>query len=77
MSEKKPVTKKEQMMKYLPRGRTLVGPPRLESSGFLRFEVSTKNTMARFPPFFDLSSGEIDITSRGLLMDFGEANCYR
>ena len=43
-------------------GRTLIGPPRLVSAGFLRSEVSTKNTMARFPAFFDLSSVEQNMT---------------
>ena len=38
---------------------TFFDPPKLSSSGFLRSEVSTKNTMALLPSFFIGSDGPI------------------
>ena len=44
-------------MRYFDDAKTLFDPPKLSSFGFLRSEVSTKNTIALFPSFFVVSGG--------------------
>ena len=45
--------------RYFADEKTFFDPPKLSSSGFLRSEVSTKNTMALLPSFFIGSDGPI------------------
>ena len=44
-------------MRYFDDAKTFFDPPKFSSFGFLRSEVSTKNTIALFPSFFVVSDG--------------------